>query len=552
MNPIKWTATLTCLLFAFLANADEPASASVTIALSSDETELTEQPDGSLLLTVSQSDADAFAKTGHVSYRDFGALGDGATDDANAIAATHAYANQHQLPVKADDDATYYIGGKNRTAIIQTDTDFGNASFIIDDTAVEDRTAPIFEVTSRLKPFSLEGLSSLRRNQKRIKAPLPGPSLITVTDTHTKRYIRFGLNQNNGAAQTDIFVVDKNGKLDPKAPIIWDFDQITEAAAIPIDETTLTIAGGIFTTIANQAESKYTYYSRNLTITRSNVVVDGLQHHVTGEGEQGAPYGGFIAIRDAAYVTVKNALLTGRKTYTTIGSAGKPVRMGSYDILVNRSLNVSFVNCSQTNDIHDRTYWGIMGSNFSKNLLYDGCTLSRFDAHMGVANATIRNSTLGHMGINAIGSGTFTLEDSTVHGYSLINLRPDYGSTWQGTLIIRDCRFVPANGRPISANLIGGRNSTLHDFGYTCYLPEKILIKNLFIDDSNHPDPYHGPAIFSDFTPDMTDESFQEAYPYVRPRKVLLRNVTTASGKSLRISDNPVPFKKVKVVTRKR
>ena len=43
---------------------------------------------------------------------------------------------------------------------------------------------------------------------------------------------------------------------------------------------------------------------------------------------------------------------------------------------------------------------------------------------MGVANATIRNSTLGHQGINAIGSGTFTVENSTIYGRNLVNLRP--------------------------------------------------------------------------------------------------------------------------------
>jgi hypothetical protein len=56
--------------------------------------------------------------------------------------------------------------------------------------------------------------------------------------------------------------------------------------------------------------------------------VDGLEHRVTGEGDHGAPYGGFINIRDCAYVTVKNTILTGHKTYRTIGAAGKPVSMG--------------------------------------------------------------------------------------------------------------------------------------------------------------------------------------------------------------------------------
>ena len=87
---------------------------------------------------------------------------------------------------------------------------------------------------------------------------------------------------------------------------------------------------------------------------------------------------------------------------------------------------MSFVNCSQTNDINDNRYWGIFASNYSKNISFDNCILSRFDAHMGVYNATIRNSTLGYMGVNAIGSGNFLIENSTVRGRSFINLRPDY------------------------------------------------------------------------------------------------------------------------------
>ena len=504
---------------------------------------------GELQVNVSPKDLHKFKNRGWVSYSDFGARGNGKTDDIDNIAAAHAVANQYGLSVKADEGATYYIGGKERTAVIRTNTDFGTAAFIIDDTEVQNRNASVFMVSSGLQPIKLETISSLKRNQKKIEQSLPGACLITVTNANVKRYIRFGLNQNNGASQTDIFVADKNGNLDTNAPIIWDFDQVTDITALPIDEKTLTITGGRFTTIANKAESKYTYYNRNIAIRRSRVIVTGLEHRVTGEGEHGAPYGGFINISDCAYVTVKNTVLTGHKTYVTIGAAGKPVSMGTYDLSVNRALNVSFVNCSQTNDINDKTYWGIMGSNYSKNLLYDSCTFSRFDAHMGVANATIRNSTLGHMGINAIGSGVLTVENSTINGNSLINLRTDYGSTWQGEVFIRNCVFVPAGGKPISSSLIGGANSSQHDFGYTCYMPDRITIENLLINDSNHPKSYQGPAIFSNFNPEMKDASYQETFPFVRTKEVILRNVTTASGMKLRLSDNPFLFKDVKVVT---
>jgi len=504
---------------------------------------------GGLQVNVSPSQTSKYKAAGLVRYSDFGAKGDGKVDDMDAIAATHAFANLHGLLVKADKSATYYIGGKERTALIRTDTDFNTACFIINDTQVQNRNASVFTVSSALRPFKLETIPSIQRNQKKIDVSLPGPCLITVTNAAVKQYIRLGLNQNNGSSQTDLFMVDKNGNVDMNAPIIWTFDRITDMIALPIDEKPLTITGGRFTTIANQAESKYTYYNRNIAIRRSNVLVDGLQHRIEGETDHGAPYGGFINIGDCAYVTVKNTILTGHKTYSTIGAAGKPVTMGTYDLSANRALNVSFVNCSQTNDINDTSYWGILGSNFCKNMLYDRCTLSRFDAHQGVANATIRNSTLGHMGINAIGSGLLLIENSTIRGRSLVNLRPDYGSTWQGELVIRNCVFVPANGRPISAALISGSYSGEHDFGYTCYMPERITIDNLRIDDSQHPENYRGPAIFADFNPQMTDQSYQEKFPYVLTKEVILRNVTTLSGKALRVSDNPFMFREVKLTT---
>ena len=171
---------------------------------------------GELLVNVSPKDVSNFKAVGLVRYSDFGAKGDGKTDDIDAIAAVHAFANQHDLRVKADEGATYYIGGKERTAVIQTDTDFGTAAFIIDDTEVHNRNASVFMVNSSLQPFNPTGIASLKRNQEKINTSLPQNCLVTVTNSHVKRYIRFGLNQNNGSPQTDIFVIDKNGNVDRK------------------------------------------------------------------------------------------------------------------------------------------------------------------------------------------------------------------------------------------------------------------------------------------------------------------------------------------------
>ena len=521
----------------------------MAITINTRATQVYQEETGEIKINVNNYDLEKIKQKGSINYSEMGAAADGSSDDMIFILATHAFANQYGFDVKADDGAKYLIGGKELTAIIETNTDFGDATFIIDDTKIDNRFASIFEVKSQLKPITIDAIKSLRKNQKNVDLILKDDCLVIVSDNNVKRYIRYGLNQNKGSAQTDIFILDKKGNIDSNSPVIWDFDHITDISALPIDKTNLVINGGFFITIANKAPSKYTYYSRNISIKRSNVVVTNLKHLIEGEGDQGAPYRGFISISDCSNVLVKDCVLTGHKTYRTIGNAGKPVSMGSYDISVTRSIGVSFVNCSQTNDINDNKYWGVFASNYSKNISFDNCKLSRFDAHMGVYNATIRNSTLGYMGINAIGSGEFLIENSTVRGRSLINLRYDYGSTWEGNFTIRNCIFVPTKRKSPTISLFRGSNSGLHDFGYTCFMPKNIIIDQLHIDDSNQNKDYKSIALFSNFNPKMIDESFQEEFPYIKTEKVFLNKISISSEKKLLVSENPFMFRNVKIET---
>ena len=477
----------------------------------------------------------------YLTYEQFGAKGDGVTDDFPAIMATHATANEKGLPVKATGGKTYYIGNTIGTAVIRTDVDFGTAKFIIDDSkvSVEDRKADVFLVESAIKPVLIEEVRSLKRDQANIGRALPGRCLVEVVNDNHKVYIRLGANQNSGVSQQEFFIADKDGNIEPSTALVWDYDEISRITAHPIDEKTLTIKGGIFTTIANQAPSKYTYYGRGISVERSNVRVENVTHYIVGEIDHGAPYGGFLVLDTAADIVVSGCLFTAHKTYRTIGSAGVPVSMGSYDISAHGCANIKWENCSQTTDINDTKYWGVFVSNFCKSLALDSCVFSRFDAHQGVRNVTLTNCEFGHTGVNVVGSGRLLLENCNIHRKSLITLRGDYGSSWEGELIVRNCKLIVPQGAK-TVSLLSGSNAGKHDFGYTCYLPERYDIENLVIDDSavTNKD-YKGPMIFGRFKRNVDEDGL---YPYITKGIINIRNVKVASGKPLGVSLEPKMF----------
>jgi hypothetical protein len=482
-----------------------------------------------------------------VNYEAFGAVGDGVADDLPAIVEAHAFANTHGLPVKTRPDATYHLGRRALTAVINTDTDWGTSKFIMDDTSVENHKLSLFAVRSQLEPVTLS-ITQLTRDQRQLDVKPPRDCWVRVENNLKRRYIRRGLNQNNGSPQRDCFILRRDGTIE--GDIDWDYENITRVEARPIDERPLVLRGGVFTTIANRMkqEKGNNYWSRNISITRSNTTIEGVTHHITGEGEFGHPYSGFISVNGCANVTLRDCFVTGHKTYSTIGAAGKPVSMGTYDLNAGEVVNFTMIGVRMDN-ICDTTRWGVIGTNFCKNILLENCVLSRMDTHQGVSGTyTIRGCTLGHMGLNAIGRGVLTVENSTLNGRSLISLRTDYGSTWEGPVIIRNSRWIPACGKEVQPYLLSASNDGQHDFGYPCFMPREITIDGLVIDDTNHPKNYEGPYLFTD--PDG-EPAASRPFAYRLTEQVTIRGVSTASGKALRISPDAEFAAKVRVVEAK-
>ena len=480
-----------------------------------------------------------------IRYEDFGAVGDGVADDLPAIRDAHAFANAHGLAVRTTPDATYHLGGRAITVRIATDTDWNTSRFTIDDTHVEDHKKPIFEVRSLMEPEDVV-IDRLTRDQQAVDARPAHDCHVLVENKNRRVYIRRGLNEDNGTPQHDCFILRRDGSVD--GPIDWNYDTITRIEARPIDDKPLVIRGGVFTTFANQMKQEvgYNYWARNIEITRSNTEVDGLIHVVAGETATGQPYSGFLSIQQCANITLRNCFASGHKIYSTIGAAGKPVRMGSYDYFASNVVNFRMIGC-RMNSINDRTRWGVIASNFCKTIMLEDCTLSRMDTHMGVSGTyTIRRCTLGHMGLNAIGRGELTVEDSTLHGNALITLRGDYGSTWEGDIIIRNSRWIPACGDTCQPFMIAVTNDGMHDFGYPCFMPRAVIIDGLFVDDRNHPQEYKGMYLFTDpqgqggsGIKGIGIQASECPFPYEPCRTVMIRGLKTGSGMKPRLSPNP-------------
>ena len=442
-----------------------------------------------------------------VLYSDFGAVGDGVTEDHAAIKAAHDYANHFGLKVKATEGAVYYIGNISGAATVKTDTDWTGAKFIIDDTVVttdaDERTKNIFHIASDTQAVTypagkgevgakLDAINAAggidKDNFTKLDLGLGYAAMVFLINDDHMCYIRYGINQNAGSVQNEFVLIDEEGNVDPSTPLLCSYNKVTQVKVIKLDDKPITVTGGDFETRANIAPRRYTYYARGILVSRSNVTISKVNHVITGEGDTGAPYNGFFNVSACSNVTIRDSVLSAHKAYKLITNENNT--MGTYDLSFCEAnaltcYNVTMYNFFSEDGVTpsvDAGYWGIMGSNYCKNLVYDSCKLTRFDAHKGTYNATIKNSDVGLLTL--IGGGTFVMENSRIFTGArtyIVGLRADYGSTWDGDCILKNVSVInkPDYAHATMAIINGG--FTNHNFGYTCYMPANVVVDNLTV-----------------------------------------------------------------------
>ena len=300
-----------------------------------------------------------------------------------------------------------------------------------------------------------------------------------------------------------------------------------------VDEKPITMENGFFERDACESvsetgyENKYHAYARGLGIQRSNVTVKNVHHKLISEPylptsgygyydstsssiRQSYPYYGFLAFLECYNSKAVDVDLWAHTTYYEIKTTNPtPVPMGSYDLTIRDCSNISLYGLTNGQDYNDTQYWGIMSSYGAKNLHFEGCHMNRFDAHDGFWNAKLIDCEFG-FNINVVGGGNLYIENTTKNvGMAYIDLRSDYGAPFKGDLtIINGVLFgnKPYRGadsadygkayeegtvlKVVNAGFLtkyvgkyeegnaGAAPYLKWDFGYTCYMPQNVVIDN--------------------------------------------------------------------------
>ena len=336
----------------------------------------------------------------YVSYLDFGAKGDGVTNDFWAIRAAHEYANENGLPVRAGAQKTFLISdtesdGIASSIIVKTDTDFCGSTIVIDDTEISwhaneksgccAREQAIFSIESRYAPVQIEekyiaeinsrgGIS--RENTKKLTLGIDYPAMLVVRNENSRVYVRYGGNEDSGVTQEELVIVDEKGNIDETTPWLFDYERITGITAYRIDEPTLKFENLFVLTKASRLNlvDKYSEIRRGISVSRPNTHVNNFSHKVIneiykGELQNGVPFIGhscyFFNVERTHNVLIENSIFQARVYYL----------QGTYDFTATMVNNLTFKNCRQNNFFsHDDPqhpmkpsfgkWWGVAGTNY--------------------------------------------------------------------------------------------------------------------------------------------------------------------------------------------
>ena len=324
-------------------------------------------------------------------------------------------------------------------------------------------------------------------------------------------YKRLGPNANSGSVKRDVMLLDVTNKKFLSS-FMWDYENLASISIVPLPNKTLTIQNGNFLTrtnniVYNASGSRTKYAERNILVNYGgNVKFSNINHtldetahrHDKNNGlynkqkvDTANQYNGFFKVKYAASVLYDNCSVTSH-TPSYLDGKDTTDRIGTYDIRLENSVAITLNNVKHTRSNNGEnpltvpytSKWGVMASFNAKDLVVTSSSLDRIDAHEGIYNLYLANSTIGSKGLRLIGKGTAFIDNvSFTEPNEVVSLRRDYGSSWEGTIFLNNIKW----SLPNDANrhsVIAAVNDDCWRFGNTTYFP-KVFINGLTINGKN-------------------------------------------------------------------
>lgn len=497
--------------------------------------------------------AELVVKNGEVCYNQFGAHGDGQTEDRNYLNNTHIFANEHGYKVLGYPESIYYVGRQfNSRIVVRTSCDWRGAHFIIDDrtVATSSRGVWLFAIlgSDLLDLPAGDFPSTLVKKQKYISS-LSGYNNIYITfkDSNHKLY-REGINSSDTSYVQETVRVHQGYVLDN---LNFDYPNGITAATYRVCDTEadnpIEIKNGIFTTYAN-TEDSYSYWARGIYVRRNNTKISNIVYKIEKEDDTlvSAPYRGFISIDNCVNTVIENCKLSAHKMYKdTATTAWK----GSYALNFSHACDVTCRDIIQLNSINDTTKWGVHTCNNCHNLYFYNCVLNRIDCHRYLDTWEIKNCEIGHQSLKTgYGFGVMNIENTHVSSSrNFLELRGDYGSSFDGTINIKNCSLTVKNSDTTVQyyRIIATGNNGDFNYGYKCYFPI-LNIDGFMFDVENlssitdqtawcEINQGNGQGI-SNFTLEYEDYASSSRYPYIHKGEWNLKNMKVKPGKEDNLS----------------
>lgn len=463
-------------------------------------------------------------------YLDEGFTNEYTHDDGVEIKLAHEYANANKLNV-INTGGDYVIKG-TRNIPVKTSVDVGMSNFHIDET-YGGTYDEVFEILSDYSEFNLDSSTFSEILPYLKKGTLDIPPLgayknhfVIVTDTTRKVGMRQGAGISGSWDMQDFFYIDEGGSV--VGEVTWNFTNITSIVAVKCDESYLEFNGGNYLLSGTLNLGELTYKRNGFRTNRSRTRIKTNFVGLDGSADDiaTAPSSGFYFFDNCYDVSLNDIKLLPRKNIIINGG-----NVGSYGIGGTRVIKLTLDNV--TANAADG-YWGVMGSNLIKDLNVKNSELSRIDVHFHAWNVSIDNTKVGKKGINLTGGGTLNITRTTVDGWTYVNFRGDYGSTWNGDINIDDATLrINGDGSP---NILYFSPSGTADYGYPVIYGHRVIVENFTFDFSAKPN--------------NDQEALLVRYGLARktgterialPEFMSFKNVTTTREKGVRLLDIQTP-----------